>query len=455
MPNLDILFKYFVNIALLSLILYIPRMIYWISGFKKQQKISNPTKNKFAVLVPARNESVGIGLLLDSLKNQTYNHKYFDTYVIVNSEEDPTCEIAKKYKNTFVQVVKNQTCKGEALDGSLKEILRLAPDYAAYIIVDGDNVVDSKFVEEMNNALLLNSQIVLGKRNIKNYLFKDKKMRSLATNCSAMIYTFLDKLGNAFRSKNGIPCTMCGTGVMIRRDVIEEIGGWPYRSYTEDLEMTINCILHKWTTCFYEYAITYTEEPLTHSVANERRKRWVFGYIQILFKYRPKIIKQTYASLFNKSFSLKDKIKGIATENFDYLYSFTPFILYMIDTVASFLIFMGIFFYSFFAKRIINLLALKYALIVLAIVYAALAFYTILGFAADKKSLNIPFSEKLKVVFYNPIFMSEWANFYISAFINYLHLSSKNEQTEWIQIERIETDPQNNPQFAESFNLHE
>jgi cellulose synthase/poly-beta-1,6-N-acetylglucosamine synthase-like glycosyltransferase len=61
------------------------------------------------------------------------------------------------------------------------------------------------------------------------------------------------------------------------RHVITEINGWPYRSLTEDLEMTINCILHKWTSCFYEYAVAYSEEALTHKTSDMRRKRWCIG----------------------------------------------------------------------------------------------------------------------------------------------------------------------------------
>lgn len=440
MANIETLFNYYVFLACLSLALYLPRMYYWISGFQKQRRLANKTKNRLAVLVPARNESAGIALLLDSLARQSYGRENFDTFVIVKSEDDPTCEIAKKYAHTRVQVIKNQTCKGEALDGSLKEILRGGKaNYAAYIIVDGDNIVDKNFVAEMNNALLTGRQIVLGKRNIKNYLLGDKKMRSLATNCSALVYTFIDKLGNAFRGKEDIPCTMCGTGLMVRRDVIEALDGWPYRSCTEDLELTVNCILHGWSSCFYEHAVTYTEEPLTHKLANDRRKRWVLGYMQILFKYRPEIVRQTYASLFDRSLSLSEKIKGIRTLNFDYLYSFAPFILYLIVTVIAALLFLSSFAHNFFAHGVLSFAELQYALVVLGAAYLALAFYTALGFAADRKSLSIPFLEKVAVVFYNPFYMSEWAGFYVSAFVKLLRDPNANPADAWKPIARIES----------------
>ena len=48
----------------------------------------------FAVLIPARDESLVISDLLDSLKKQTYKVKSSDIYIIVESEKDPTVMIA-------------------------------------------------------------------------------------------------------------------------------------------------------------------------------------------------------------------------------------------------------------------------------------------------------------------------------------------------------------------------
>ena len=73
-------------ISLIAFVLYIPRLLYYVSGFKKPEHLINRVQNRFAVLIPARNESVGIGLLLDSLARQTYDCKKFDTFVIVDSE---------------------------------------------------------------------------------------------------------------------------------------------------------------------------------------------------------------------------------------------------------------------------------------------------------------------------------------------------------------------------------
>ena len=427
-------------ISLIALIIYIPRLLYYVSGFKKPRHLTNSVQNRFAVVIPARNESAGIGLLLDSLARQTYDRKKFDTFVVVDSEDDPTCAIAEKYERTYVQVVKNQTCKGMALDASFKELLSgTYGSYDAYIIIDGDNIASDNFIEEMNNGLASGAQIVLGKREVKNYLLGGKKLRSLATNCSALTYTFLDKLGNAFRTKAGIPCTMCGTGVMIRRDVIEEIGGWPYRSFTEDFEMTINAILHGWSSYFYEYALVYTEEAISHKMLDRRRARWLIGYMQISFKYRNKIVKQTYASLHDPSLSFSETIKGIRFKNFDFLYALNPLFLYFGNTAVCFLLYMIASCIDYFNRGFINFTALKYGMIIMLILYGVLVFYTFMALAVDPKALKITFAEKLAVLLYNPFFIAEYAYFYIAAFFTLLRDPHYGEQEVWQQIDRIET----------------
>jgi cellulose synthase/poly-beta-1,6-N-acetylglucosamine synthase-like glycosyltransferase len=433
------LFHFYMVLVIIASVLYLPRIAYYFYGFRKQKHLVNRIKNRLAVIIPARNESAGISFLLDSFSRQTYDHSKFDMFVIVDSEEDPTCTIAAEYPHTYIHVVKNQTCKGMALDGSLKRLLAGAyGKYDAYVIVDADNIVADDFMEEMNNALAADCQIVLGKRDIKNWLLGGKEYRSLATNCNALTYTFIDKMGNVFRTLHHIPCTMCGTGVMIRSDVITEIGGWPYRSLTEDLEMTINCILHKWTSCFYEYAVTYTEEALTHKTSDMRRKRWCIGYMQISFKYRRQIVRQTYESLHDTSVSLLQRLKNIRLQNFDYLYSFFPLFLYFGSVIVCFLIYMSAFLGGIAVQGIVNLTCLKYAGIIALSLYAVLAAFTLIGLSIDRSEIRISLPEKIAVLLYNPFFMSQYAYFYVRAFFILIRNPAGVESDAWQPVERIE-----------------
>lgn len=434
-------FNLFVYVALVALILYLPRLRYYLDGFKKQPHLHNGRKNRIAVIVPARNESASIPLLLESISHQTYDASFFDTHIIVKSADDPTCQIAARYPHTYVHVIPNQTCKGMALDGGLKEILRdKAVHYDAYAIVDADNVLRNNFVEEMNNALSTGCQIIVGKKGIKNWLLAKPELRSWVTNCSALVYTFIDDMGNAYRTNHGITCTICGTGICVRADVIEQNDGWPYRSITEDFELTANSILHNYSTMYYKYAVTFTEEAVSHKVAWNRRMRWVRGYAQVITKYRAAVIRKTWGlgayaqprtgNVFKDAASF---VNHIEWKNFDFLYSFSPLFLFFGDVIISFFWYVAAGILYRHATGAWNLLYFKYAIIIALVVYGVLVAYTLIGMYTDRHAIHIPLGEKIGLVFLTPVYMSEFLPLYIGAF-----LGGRKKQ-EWKPVERIQT----------------
>lgn len=86
--------RIYLLVCLFLLILYIPRIAYYFSAFRDQPRLINPTKNRLAVLVPAKNESKVIQALLDTLNLQTYDRAFFDVHVIVEDARDPSVAMA-------------------------------------------------------------------------------------------------------------------------------------------------------------------------------------------------------------------------------------------------------------------------------------------------------------------------------------------------------------------------
>lgn len=445
----DIIYKIFLYFCLISFIIYIPRMAYYFTGFKKPVHLDNPKKNKLAVLVPARNEK-GVVHLLDSLANQTYDEKYFDTYVIVADKNDPTIELCKKYKNTICKIVESQTCKGDALDGAVQAIFKSKKKYTGYIIVDADNIVDKDFVLEFNNSLMSGRDIILGKRCIKNFLF-GKEYRNWVVNCNGLIYTQLDKLANAFRSKNWMHASVCGTGIMITSKVIEDLGGWPFRFITEDFELAISSLVEGRTFYYYEYAITYTEESMTHKTANDRRRRWLLGYAQVSTKYRKEVVKKYHEDKerLNNCKDMSDeeyaKLRGNFWGCFDFLYSFIPLGVFFAPAAISCIVFLAAGFISYknvgvFDAGVMNLI--DKGLNCLFVIYSVLMAYTAISLLADRKTYKISLLEKIWVMIINPIYMFEYAGFFFWAFYK---LAKGTQDTTWVSIDRID-DEESTPQ---------
>ncbi len=443
----EFLFNLFVFICAFSLILYLPRIRYYIAGLKKPRRAFNQEKKSLAVIVPAKNEK-GLRVLLDSLAAQTYDKDFYDIYVVVGDKNDPNIELCKSYKNCFTKIIENQTCKGEALDGILQDLLQEGKrKYEGFVIVDADNIVDANFLMEMNNAFAFDKQIVLGKRCVKNYLY-GKKYRSWAVNCNALTYTFLDKMGNCFRTERNMSNTICGTGLMVRRDLVQAMGGWPYRSMTEDFELTVTALLNNWTSCYYEYAVTYTEEGISLKSCNARRRRWLMGYAQVGVKYG-KLVSQKFWKYVRDFFcgskeSVAQNSKQAELESgnfwgcFDYLFSFVPLYIYFAGTAILALAFMGDAAYKFFAFQTVDLYSLHCAVKILLVLYGVLFFYTAIAFYEDRAMYGaISVFEKVFALFVNPFYITQYAQFYIEAY--YLLLTKKKAKQSWIQVERMES----------------
>ena len=285
----------FLAVELLSVLLYVPHVAWWFEGRRPQERLHAKNKRRFALLIPARDESRAIAPLLDSVKRQTYPAELVDVYVIVKDPDDPTIGMVREtLPDAVVQVVPNQKRKAEAMDACMQTILSTgnAPD--AYLVVDADCILTSNYVEEMNNALDSGAEVVIPRKLIKNWLTDKKEYRTLYANCSALTYVGVDDMGNKSKSKRGYALALCGQGMLIGARVVENLGGYPFRSLTEDYELSVECMRRGYKQLYYEYAEIYSEEPLTRREYNKRRVRWLKGFAQFRKTYAGEIKQMTF-----------------------------------------------------------------------------------------------------------------------------------------------------------------
>lgn len=411
----------------LSAILYIPKLIQFSQCFKKPPHKTSAQKRRISIVVPARDESGVIGDLFDSITAQNYDKSYFDVTVIVKDENDPTVELAKKY-SAHVVVVSEQSCKGAALDGYFHSLTDKQRDsYDAFVIVDADAVLSPDYVTELNNALENDCDIFMTRKNIKNY-FGDKKARSLFCNCAALIYPVLDEMGSAYRTKRKIPVNFCGQGMMVRTAVIREIGGWPYRTLTEDYEMRKDSILRGFSSMYYPYAVIYTEEVVRHRDAWTRRLRWVMGYSQSDNKY-------------NKEIRNKFRKEGVRFSLwYDTFFSIVPIILFIVVDILTALCGIGLsVYYGVTGSALWLPCLLLDAVLPLFLMYFFELCYCLLTMLAYRDALTpLPFGEKLATLLFAPLFNFEYFPIFIHGQLSLLfHIHLGWQKTQRISYKNL------------------
>ncbi len=280
--DFDLVFYILVAICGVSIVFLIFTSIYylifWSISAKPTPEVPHSNKKtKFAILVAARNESKVISHLLDSLLFQTYPKKYYDVYVIVESEDDPTIGIAtSKGFKYFVRdrLEDGRRTKGFALQECIDYLWRNNLNYDAYMIFDADNVVDPNFIEVMNDLRQTGVQVGIGYRNFTN------ANTNWLTVGSAIMFSYMNQITSKGRSALFHKATLMGTGYYVDVDIIKEAGGWIFTGMTEDIQLTSYCYYHDIYMSYYPLVCFYDEQSPEWKTVHNQQVRWLAGYFQ-------------------------------------------------------------------------------------------------------------------------------------------------------------------------------
>ena len=344
--------------------------------YLKPKKYNN--KKRYCILIPARYESKVINNLLLSITKQTTKINPKDIYIIVESIKDKTVDIAKQYNmNIILRENLSLKRKGYALNDAVTYILKKQIHYDAYFIFDADNILDKDFIKNMEKTINEGYDIGIGYRNTKN-------SNTLVSASSALTFSMINTMLNERKNKYHNNLTISGTGYYIKGSIVEDWNSFPFHSLTEDYELTLYAILHNLTTTYNKKAIFYDEQPDNFNISLKQRTRWVKGYFEARKKYINKISKSETKN--DPNFASKvNAFLGV-----------TPYIYIIIGLLI-------ILFNILITKGITTFLC--YLTIFLLLIYTVLVLFTIIMLKKEKNSLNISKSMKIKVIFYNPIFM--------------------------------------------------
>lgn len=248
-----------------------------------------PMDKRYAVLISARNEEAVIGNLIDSVRNQTYPSELIDIWLVADNCTDSTAQLARDRGCHVVERNNLQLIgKGYALTYLLDHMIDdgVADDYDAYFVFDADNRLDKHYVEEMNKAFQSGFRILTSYRNSVNLA------DNWVSSGSALWFIRESRFLNNSRMILGSSCHVGGTGFMFSREVMKRNKGWKFHLLTEDLEFTMDSILHGDRVGYCGSAMLYDEQPVTFAQSWRQRLRWSKGFLQVFRYYGPALIKR-------------------------------------------------------------------------------------------------------------------------------------------------------------------
>lgn len=299
-------------ITLLFLLCYAHQIIYIIVAcFKKPVEYPETDKKyRYAVMISARDEENVIGQLCDSIRAQNYPAELVDIYVVADNCTDSTYQVAEDHgAHVFERKDPNHIGKGYALEFLFKKVREEKGEdyYEGFFIIDADNLLDENYIVEMNKAVAADKKIVVCYRNSKNY--GDNWISA----GSSLWFLRASRHLNNPRTILNTSCEVNGTGFFVHKDIINRQGGWIHKLMIEDIEFTVDNVIHGEKVVYCHRAMVYDEQPSTWKQSFRQRMRWSRGYLQILRKYGGKLIKGVFG---NNGFSCYDMLMSISPAMF-------------------------------------------------------------------------------------------------------------------------------------------
>lgn len=238
-----------------------------------------------SILVPAHNEAKVIENTVRSIFQFDYPTDRYELIVIDDLSTDNTYDILANLKKMYQQhnfkIVKTDKKSGgkgkaNALNIGLKHVRG-----ELVAVYDADNRPDKKALSFLVKELTRNRELgaVIGKFRTIN---KTKNILTKFINIEGLSFQWMAQ-GGRWRLFN--LCTIPGTNFLVRKTILDKIGGWDDGAIAEDTEISIRLYSLGYKIKFIPQAVTYEQEPERLDVWFKQRKRWVKGNVYVVFKY--------------------------------------------------------------------------------------------------------------------------------------------------------------------------
>lgn len=267
------------------------------SLFNKKEAIKKARLNRrFIVLIPAFKQDKVIEHTVLSILGQSYPQRLFDVAVISDHQSELTNMRLAQYPITLLTPNFEESSKAKSLQYAILNL----PEFKIYdvaVILDADNIVDSEFLANVNDAYETAATKAI-------QLHRISRNRDTA---AARMDAIFEEINNAIFRKGhinvGLSSALAGSGVAydyawFKTNVMKA------KTAGEDKELEALLLRQGIFIDYFDSIYVYGEKKRTTTKLNEQRGRWATQQIQNFIRN----IKFLPSSIFNKQHDLTDKI---------------------------------------------------------------------------------------------------------------------------------------------------
>ena len=245
---------------------------------KYPQVINEDYKPFVTVMIPAHNEEDVISNTVENILSMDYEN--FEVIVIDDRSTDNTASVLKDLEKKYdkVKVLIRQQGAFPGKSAVLNDAFKMAHGDAV-LVFDEDATVEPDFLSKLIPELEPKDVgAVQARKVIRN------KNQNLLTRCQNNEYT-MDTHFQAGRDSVKGAVELRGNGELIKREALEDIGGWNNYTIVDDLDMSTRLHIKGWDVRFCPDAVVYEEGIAYLWPLFRQRRRWLEGTIRRYLEY--------------------------------------------------------------------------------------------------------------------------------------------------------------------------
>lgn len=273
-----------------NVVLTVAGFFYYMHCEKEQRKLPVYLEKELpfvSVMIPAHNEGKVIVRTVESILALRYPKDRYEIIVINDHSTDESEvlleQVRERYRERNLTIIHTDGVTGGKGKSNALNIgyAKCRGDFIA--IYDADNTPEENALFYLASELQKNESLgaVIGKFRTRN---KEVNLLTRFINIETLSFQWMAQAGRWQLFKLS---TIPGTNFIIRRSILEAIGGWDVKAVAEDTEISFRIYLMGYKIKFLPYAVTWEQEPQTLRVWFKQRTRWVKGNIYVLVKNLP------------------------------------------------------------------------------------------------------------------------------------------------------------------------
>ncbi len=276
-------------ILIVNIILTVAGYIYYLRWVRKPAPVLPKDPPFVSIMVPAHNEGIVIVKTVMALLAFDYPPDRYEIIVINDNSSDNSAALLKTLRQVNptrnLQVINTDKVTGGKGKSNALNIGLTHAKGSVISIYDADNTPEHGALRYLVAELMSDPEYgaVIGKFRTRN---KDATLLTRFINVETLSFQWMAQAGRQQLFHLG---TIPGTNYVIRRELLDRVGGWDVKALAEDTEISFRVYQMGYRIGFQPLAVTWEQEPQTLDVWFHQRTRWVKGNIYVIIKNARKL----------------------------------------------------------------------------------------------------------------------------------------------------------------------